>query len=197
MARDQDLRGLPRLLTPGQPQPRNHARDQQEDEPQAHDRRSSRPGPDIATWLLIATDGIVGTHRLGPSLSDHFDRLPACTLSAGLPSGPYPAPDVQGCRALGAPAREHRAAPRRLTTPRCPAKAQVTIRIIFSSPTGRAHGCHRVTNRTFGMPISGGLPADDCLIPTAGSPHFARNLCAIREFGRKVSASGKAQLTHN
>jgi hypothetical protein len=34
VAEDQDLSGLPRLFTPGQPQPR----DQQEDEPQAHDR---------------------------------------------------------------------------------------------------------------------------------------------------------------
>ena len=38
VAQDQDLRGLPRLLTPGQPQPRNHPRDQEEDEPQAHDQ---------------------------------------------------------------------------------------------------------------------------------------------------------------
>jgi hypothetical protein len=38
MAQDQDLCGLPRLLTPGQPQPRGDPRDQEEDEPQAHDR---------------------------------------------------------------------------------------------------------------------------------------------------------------
>ena len=36
MAQDQDLRGLPRLLTTGQPQPRGDPRDQEEHEPQAH-----------------------------------------------------------------------------------------------------------------------------------------------------------------
>ncbi len=38
MAQDQDLRGLPRILTPGQPEPRCDRRDQEEHEPQAHDR---------------------------------------------------------------------------------------------------------------------------------------------------------------
>src|SRR5450755_4016040 len=38
VAQDQDLGGLPRLLTPGQPQPGGHPRDQEEDEAQAHDR---------------------------------------------------------------------------------------------------------------------------------------------------------------
>jgi hypothetical protein len=38
MAQDQDLRGLPRLLTLGQPQPRCGPRNQEEHEPQAHDR---------------------------------------------------------------------------------------------------------------------------------------------------------------
>jgi hypothetical protein len=38
VAQEQDLGGLPRLLTPGQPQPSGYPRDQQEDEPQAHDR---------------------------------------------------------------------------------------------------------------------------------------------------------------
>jgi hypothetical protein len=38
VAREQDLRGLPRILTPGQRQPRGDPRDQEEDEPQAHDR---------------------------------------------------------------------------------------------------------------------------------------------------------------
>jgi hypothetical protein len=38
MAQDQDLRGLPRILTPGQPQPRCDPRNQAEHEPQAHDR---------------------------------------------------------------------------------------------------------------------------------------------------------------
>jgi hypothetical protein len=38
VAQDQDLRGLPRLLTPGQPQPRGDPRDQEEYEPQEHDR---------------------------------------------------------------------------------------------------------------------------------------------------------------
>jgi hypothetical protein len=39
VAQDQDLRGLPPLLT----QPRGDLRDQEEDEPQAHERWSSRP----------------------------------------------------------------------------------------------------------------------------------------------------------
>jgi hypothetical protein len=51
------------------------------------------------------------TGGLGSSLSDHFGRLPACTPSAGLPDGADPAPDVQGRRALGTPARERSAAP--------------------------------------------------------------------------------------
>jgi hypothetical protein len=38
MAQDQDLCDPPRLLTPGQPQPCHDPRDQEEDEPQAHDR---------------------------------------------------------------------------------------------------------------------------------------------------------------
>src|ERR1035438_5219820 len=38
VAQDQDLGGLPRLLTLGQPQPGGHPRDQKEDEAQAHDR---------------------------------------------------------------------------------------------------------------------------------------------------------------
>jgi hypothetical protein len=38
VAQDQDLGGLPRILAPGQPRPRDHPRDQQEGEPQAHDR---------------------------------------------------------------------------------------------------------------------------------------------------------------
>ena len=38
VAQDQDLGGLLRLLALGQPHPRNHPRDQEEHEPQAHDR---------------------------------------------------------------------------------------------------------------------------------------------------------------
>jgi hypothetical protein len=38
MAQHQDLRGLPRLLAPGQPQPRRNPCDQEEHEPQAHER---------------------------------------------------------------------------------------------------------------------------------------------------------------
>ena len=38
MAKDQDLRGLPRILAPGQPQPRFDPCDQEEHEPQADDR---------------------------------------------------------------------------------------------------------------------------------------------------------------
>ena len=38
VAQDQDLCGLPCLLTPGQPQPRGHPRDEKEGEPSAHDR---------------------------------------------------------------------------------------------------------------------------------------------------------------
>ena len=38
VAQEQDLCGLPRFLTPGQPQPGSRSRDREEDEPQAHDR---------------------------------------------------------------------------------------------------------------------------------------------------------------
>jgi len=38
VAQDQDLGDLLRILAPGQPQPRDHSRDQEEGEPQAHDR---------------------------------------------------------------------------------------------------------------------------------------------------------------
>jgi hypothetical protein len=38
VAQKQNLGGLPRILAPRQPQPRDHPRDQEEDEPQAHDR---------------------------------------------------------------------------------------------------------------------------------------------------------------
>src|SRR5258707_13322764 len=51
------------------------------------------------------------TSRLGSSLSDHFSCLPARALSAELPDGADPAPGIQGCRALGTPARERGLAP--------------------------------------------------------------------------------------
>jgi hypothetical protein len=38
VAQKQNLGGLPRLLAPRQPQPRDHLDDQEEKEPQAHDR---------------------------------------------------------------------------------------------------------------------------------------------------------------
>jgi hypothetical protein len=38
VAQDQDLGDLPRILTPGPPQPRGDPRDQEEYEPQAHDQ---------------------------------------------------------------------------------------------------------------------------------------------------------------
>ena len=38
LAQDQDFGGLPSLLAPGQPQPRGDPRNQEEHEPQAHDR---------------------------------------------------------------------------------------------------------------------------------------------------------------
>jgi hypothetical protein len=38
VAQDQDLGNTPRLLAPGQPQPCSGPRDQEKDEPQAHDR---------------------------------------------------------------------------------------------------------------------------------------------------------------
>jgi len=37
MAQHQDLRDIPRLLTPRQPQPRGDSRDEEEHEPQAHE----------------------------------------------------------------------------------------------------------------------------------------------------------------
>jgi hypothetical protein len=51
------------------------------------------------------------TSRLRSSLSDHFGCLPARTLSAQLPDGVDQARGIQGCRASGAPAREHGLAP--------------------------------------------------------------------------------------
>ena len=63
VAQDQDPCGLPRLLTTGQPEPRGDPRYQEEDEPQAHDRRSSRPDARRATQLVRAVDEILGTHR--------------------------------------------------------------------------------------------------------------------------------------
>jgi hypothetical protein len=44
VAQDQDLGGLPGVITPRQPQPGGRPRRQEKDESQAHDRRSSRPG---------------------------------------------------------------------------------------------------------------------------------------------------------
>jgi hypothetical protein len=38
MAQDQDFRGLPRLRAPRQPQPRGDPLDQEEHEPQTHNR---------------------------------------------------------------------------------------------------------------------------------------------------------------
>ena len=43
---------------------------------------------------LLITPGRAG--GLGSSLGDHFGRLPACSLSAGLPDGAVPGPGVQG-----------------------------------------------------------------------------------------------------
>ncbi len=44
VSQDQDLRSLPRLVTPGQLKPCGDSRDQEKHEPQAHDGWSSRPG---------------------------------------------------------------------------------------------------------------------------------------------------------
>src|ERR1700733_11007866 len=51
------------------------------------------------------------TSLLGSSLSDHFGRLPARSLSARLPDHADPASGVQGRRASGAPTRERGLAP--------------------------------------------------------------------------------------
>jgi homeodomain-containing protein len=48
-------------------------------------------------WGSISGSGLDGLAGLGPSLSDHFGRLPACTLSAGLSDCADPASAVQGC----------------------------------------------------------------------------------------------------
>ena len=66
---------------------------------------------DPALWGSITGSWPGRTSRLGSSLSDHFGRLPARTLSARLPDGADPAPGVQGCRAPGAPARERGTSP--------------------------------------------------------------------------------------
>ena len=49
VAQDQDLRGLPRLLTPGQPQPRGHPRNEEEHRvgPRARFRGHHRPFPAV------------------------------------------------------------------------------------------------------------------------------------------------------
>jgi hypothetical protein len=70
--------------------------------------RADGPGEPCGLDYWI-TSGRTG--GLGSSWSDHFGCLPACTPSAGLPDGADPAPDVQGRRALGTPARERSAAP--------------------------------------------------------------------------------------
>src|SRR5271166_7043310 len=64
-----------------------------------------------ALWGSITGSWPGRTSRLGSSLSDHFGRLPARSLSARLPDGADPASGVQGRRALGAPARERGASP--------------------------------------------------------------------------------------
>jgi len=48
---------------------------------------------------------------LGSSVGDHFGRLPACSLPAGLPDGAVPGPGVQGRWAPGTAARERCLAP--------------------------------------------------------------------------------------
>jgi S-adenosyl methyltransferase len=73
VAQDQDLRGLPCLPTVGQPQPRGNPRYQEEHEPQAHDRRSSRPDTPRATQLVRAVDEILGTHN---PMADSTPRSP-------------------------------------------------------------------------------------------------------------------------
>jgi hypothetical protein len=82
-----------------------------------------------ALWLVVAVFflGDISAHfnpvgldyrigpgragRLGSSLSDHFGRLRARTLPAGLPDGAGPGPGVQGRRALGAPPPERGPSP--------------------------------------------------------------------------------------
>jgi hypothetical protein len=59
----------------------------------------------------VRLDYWIGLVGLGSSLSDHFGRLPALALPAGLPDGAEPGSDVQGRRAFGAAPRERRAAP--------------------------------------------------------------------------------------
>ena len=72
----------------------------------AEEVRLWRNGVGLDYWIWPGR-----TSRPGSSLSDHFGRLPARTLPAQLPDGAEPAPGIPGCRALGAPAREHGLAP--------------------------------------------------------------------------------------
>ena len=65
VAQDQDLCGLPRFLTPRQLQPRGRAHDQEEDEPQAHDRCPHGQTAGRATLQVTATDEILGTRNIG------------------------------------------------------------------------------------------------------------------------------------
>ena len=60
---DQDLGSLPRFRTARQPQPSGWPGDQEEHEPQAHDRWSSRPDAGTATLLVSAVDRILDTHK--------------------------------------------------------------------------------------------------------------------------------------
>jgi hypothetical protein len=86
VAQDQDLRGFPCLLTLGQPKPRGDPRYQEEDQPQADDRRSSRPDARRATQLVRAVDEILGTHRAaGEQLcwSEPMDEIPGTHSPVG------------------------------------------------------------------------------------------------------------------
>lgn len=81
MAKQQDLRRLPRLLTLRQAQPPKQAGHEQEDEPQAHDRRSSQAVADQLPPLPADT----GWHSRHPQVerpTDEADyRLFGCLAS--------------------------------------------------------------------------------------------------------------------
>ena len=53
---------------------------------------------------------IIGSGLDGLAVWGSLSGLPVYTLPTGLPDGADPAPDGQGCRTLGTPARERRAA---------------------------------------------------------------------------------------
>lgn len=138
----------------------------------------------VACLHPVRLDYWIGPGRaggLGSSLSDHFGRLPARALPAGLPDGADPGSDVQGRRAVGAASRERRAAPSGWPGPLPAGRPAVACGAVAADPPpamgrglpGNARDAARLAPPAGGAQVgttrAAGVPGDHPRPPRSGS----------------------------